>query len=186
MFIIFNMNYFINFIIIIFIGYLFYITFFDHHFEHFTNDSSQYLKELHDLITQGKLTDTEIDGDLDVYNDVNIQGNLNIEGNIISNDEITGNYLNIDKIILGGKYAIYTKKDAFVIGKIKDNKIAPAFYLNPGSREGLWFVENVENNKIWYYWFNTGKSGHANRDVANLNDILTDTQQKTFSYYDDL
>ena len=61
-------------------------------------------------------------------------------------------------------------------------------YLNPGSREGMWIIEAINNNQIYYYWFNSGSSGHSGRpyDSNSLNNILKNTNYRNFIGLDNL
>jgi hypothetical protein len=119
-----------------------------------------------------------------------INGNAKINNSLsIGNSYINNGILNIDKIVLGGKYVLYTNQDAFAIGKLADNgKIIPGIYLNPGSREGMWIIEAINNNQIYYYWFNSGSSGHSGRpyDSNSLNNILKNTNYRNFIGLDNL
>jgi hypothetical protein len=180
----------ISLFIILFILYFIYNNIYYDNIENFSNDPNQYLAELHDLIKNGKMPDTTVNGNLNVTGNTTLNGginsNLNITGSIVSNGDLTGNILRTDKIILGNKYVLYTKNDAFVIGKLVNNNIAPALYLNPGSREGTWLVENNSNGKIYYYWWNSGSSGHASRNYNDLNGILTNTNYRSFDPIDSI
>ena len=59
-----------------------------------------------------------------------INGNAKINNSLsIGNSYINNGILNIDKIVLGGKYVLYTNQDAFAIGKLADNgKIIPYLF----------------------------------------------------------
>lgn len=203
-----------NFLILFFLLYIFYYCYcndqlenFDNIIENYTpNDAIQFGDDIKNLMTKAEWPNgATVKGNftvngfsnmtnLTILNDNNVNGNsnlnnVNIKGNLnIGNSKLSNGILNVDKIILGNKYVLYTNKDAFAIGKLVGNKIAPGFYLNPGSKEGMWIIENLNSNNIYYYWFNSGQSGHAGRSNTrpSYDGILNNTNYRSFEAIDSL
>lgn len=185
-------------ILLILIMIIYYIYNEDTSIEYFKNDTlnnkdkiNKYLKELQDLIINGKLQNTTINSDLLIKgsSDINnINNNIDINGNLTINKDTSGNIIYLDKLIIDNKHIFYTKKDALIIGKIdKEKNIYPNIILNPGSNEGLWIINNFNSKDINYYWYNNGKSGRASRKKEDLNDdILKNSNIRPFKYIDNL
>ena len=205
-----------NFLILFFLLYIFYYCYcndnqlenFDNIIENYTpNDAIQFSDDIKNLMTKAEWPNgATVKGDfivngssnmttLTTSSDNNIGGNNNVWGNNIvkgslnvGNATLSNNILSVNKIILGNKYVLYTNKDAFAIGKLVGNKIAPGFYLNPGSKEGMWIIENLNSNNVYYYWFNSGQSGHAGRTNtgSSYDNILNNTNYRNFEAIDSL
>jgi len=153
-------------------------------------NNDDYLKELQDIIINNNFDNTiinnnlSIDGELEVNN---ITNDLQINGNLIVNQNTKGKLIYLDKMILNNDMIFYTKKDALIIGKIDNQKIAPAIVLNPGSKEGLWIIHTINSQKFGYYWYHDGNSNSDNRKLDQFNDdILIDIKKRPYKYIDKL
>ena len=179
----------IIFIILIILIIYYYYFCDDNNIEGFKNNDD-YLKELQNILTNNEYDNMTINNDLSIDGKLyikNIKNNLQINGNLTVNQKTKGKLIYLDRMILNNNMIFYTKQNALIIGKIDNNKIAPAIVLSPGSKEGLWIIHTINTQNFGYYWYNNGQSGRSNRTLNDFNDdILKDVKLREFKYIDNL